>query len=157
MTATAVDREWLRAAVELSRRCPRSDSAYAVGAILVGADGVRLADGYSREHDPHEHAEEAALAALGPTSPDALAGATLYSSLEPCSTRRSRPRSCVRHILAAGIGRVVFALREPPVFVDCNGADLLREAGVEVVQVVELAPLVRQVNAHVLGPANGPA
>jgi diaminohydroxyphosphoribosylaminopyrimidine deaminase/5-amino-6-(5-phosphoribosylamino)uracil reductase len=46
---------------------------------------------------------------------------------------------------------VVFALREPPLFADCHGAELLERAGVEVLELPELAAGVRAVNAHLLG------
>jgi pyrimidine deaminase RibD-like protein len=135
------------AAIELSRACPAVATAYAVGAVVVDGCGGELARGYSRETDPSGHAEESALAKLAATGVD-LSHATLYTSLEPCSTRRSRPRTCAKLILAAGIRRVVFALREPPILAPGRGAELLREAGVEVVETSELAGLVRQVNAH---------
>ncbi|MGC0415296.1 deaminase [Embleya sp. AB8] len=143
------DERWLRYTVELSRNCPPSTSAFSVGAVVVGADGSVLADGYSREGDPLDHAEEAALTKLGEQDPR-LRSATMYSSLEPCSVRASRPRSCTELILRAGIPRVVFAWREPSLFVDCEGAELLRAAGVEVVEMPALAGLVRAVNAHLL-------
>jgi pyrimidine deaminase RibD-like protein len=133
--------------VELSRRCPRSDTAFAVGAVVVAADGGVLATGYSREADPLDHAEEAALAKI-PAGDSRLPGATVYSSLEPCTTRASRPRGCTELILAAGVRRVVFAWREPDVFTDCAGAETLRAAGAEVVELPALAPAVREVNAH---------
>ncbi|MGH8905670.1 MAG: deaminase [Egibacteraceae bacterium] len=142
---TEVDQYWLREAVELSRGCPPSATAFSVGAIILSAGGEVLATGYSREGDPRDHAEEAALAKIAGIR---LAGATIYSSLEPCSARASRPRSCTDLILAAGIARVVFAWREPAIFVDCAGAETLREAGVEVVEIADLADLVREVNAH---------
>ncbi|MEV7967452.1 deaminase [Sphaerisporangium sp. NPDC088356] len=144
---TDVDRRWLDRTVELSRLSPTSATAFAVGAVLVDAGGQVLATGYSREGDPHDHAEEAALAKVSRDEPR-LASATIYSSLEPCTTRASRPRSCTELILAAGIRRVVFAWREPDVFVDCTGAETLREAGVEVVEIPDLAARVREVNAH---------
>lgn len=140
----------LAEAVELARNCPPSSTAYAVGAVVVTAAGDARAVGWSRQHDPHDHAEEVALAALREAGGDP-AGGTVYSSLEPCSARRSRPWTCTRLILAAGIARVEFALREPPLFVDCRGAELLAAAGVEVVERPELAPAVRAVNAHLLG------
>lgn len=90
-----------------------------------------------------------ALRALAADDPR-LASATLYSSLEPCSIRASRPRSCTSLILDTPIPRIVFAWREPELFVDCRGAELLRSAGREVVEVPALAPLVREVNAHLL-------
>jgi diaminohydroxyphosphoribosylaminopyrimidine deaminase / 5-amino-6-(5-phosphoribosylamino)uracil reductase len=44
----------------------------------------------------------------------------MYSTLEPCSQRKSRPRTCAQLILAAGIGRVVIVCLEPSLFVaDC--------------------------------------
>ncbi len=150
MSAQETDRKRLREAIELAARCPVSPSAFSVGAIITDADDRVLATGYSRETDPHDHAEESALAKLAPDDPR-LARATLYTSLEPCSTRASRPVTCTRHILDAGIPRVVFAWREPDLFVDCEGAETLRAAGREVVELDELAHLVRATNSHLPG------
>jgi len=148
--ATAADREWLRQAIDLSRCCPPSASAFCVGAVIVAADGDIIATGFSRQHDPHDHAEEGALAAVDPGDPR-LPGATLYSSLEPCRFRASRPRPCAELIIAAGLRRVVIAWREPPVFAQGGGAELLRSSGVTVVEIPELADEARAVNASVLG------
>jgi diaminohydroxyphosphoribosylaminopyrimidine deaminase / 5-amino-6-(5-phosphoribosylamino)uracil reductase len=148
--ASAVDRGWLAQAIDLSRRCPPSRTAYAVGAIIVAADGEVLAAGYSRETSPHDHAEEVALARLGPAAPG-LGGATLYSSLEPCRFRSSRPRPCAELIIEAGLRRVVIAWLEPPVLAAGGGAVMLREAGVTVVEIPGLAAEARAVNAAILG------
>lgn len=94
----ADDVTWMERAIELSRKCPPAEGAFSVGAIIVGADGEELAHGYSRETDAHVHAEESALAKL-PTDDPRLAGATLYSTLEPCSERKSRPLTCTQLIL----------------------------------------------------------
>jgi len=147
--ADAADQAWLARAIDLSRRCPPSRTAYAVGAVIVAADGVVLATGYSRETSPHDHAEEAALAKLGPAA--GLAGATLYSSLEPCRFRASRPRPCAELIIEAGLRRVVIAWLEPPVLAAGGGATMLREAGVTVVEIPSLAAEARAVNAAILG------
>ena len=62
------DHRFLRWAVELSRLCPPSGSAFSVGAVIVGEDGEVLATGFSREQEDHDHAEEVALRKLtGPT------------------------------------------------------------------------------------------
>lgn len=156
------DRDWLRLAIDLSRRCPPSATAYSVGAIVVAADGSELSRGYSREDDPHVHAEEAALARIRtPGDRPAgvlLAGATLYSSLEPCTTRRSRARTCTALILASGITRVVIAWREPSVLVaDCRGAETLSAAGLTVVEIPELGPAAAQVNLHIVGGRESPS
>ena len=112
-----------------------------------------IATGYSRERDPKDHAEEVALARAA--GDPLLAGATLYSSLEPCLSRASRPRSCAELIIEAGIPRVVIAWLEPPLFAAGGGAGALRQAGVTVVEIPWLAGLARSVNAHLVGEGSG--
>ncbi len=147
------DHRFLRWAVELSRLCPPSDSAFSVGAVVVGEDGEVLATGFSREQEDHDHAEEVALRKLarGQPGPDPrLRHATVYSSLVPCGARASRPVTCVGHIVAAGIPRVVFAWREPRLFTDGEGAEQLRAAGVAITELPELAERARAINAHLV-------
>jgi riboflavin-specific deaminase-like protein len=148
------DYRFLRWAVELSRLCPPSESAFSVGAVVVDEDGHVLSTGFSREQEEHDHAEEVALRKLAESKPGfgdpRLRRATIYSSLVPCGARASRPVTCVQHIVAAGIGRVVFAWREPPVFTDGQGAEQLRAAGLAVTELPGLADRARAVNAHLL-------
>jgi diaminohydroxyphosphoribosylaminopyrimidine deaminase/5-amino-6-(5-phosphoribosylamino)uracil reductase len=147
---TEADRRWLASAIELSRLSPPTPTNYAVGAILVGADGLALTTGNTGEIGPRDHAEEAVLAKLTDRHELDLAGATIYSTLEPCTARKSRPGTCTDLILAAGIKRVVIALREPLLFADCHGVETLRERGVEVLEIGDLGRLVREINSHVL-------
>ena len=148
------DRRYLRAAIELSRQCPPSRTAFSVGAIIVAGNGEVMATGYSREEQDHDHAEEVALRKAGPADPR-LPGATMYSSLVPCGARASRPRTCVQHIVSSGIRRVVYAWREPPVFTGGRGAEQLRDAGITVLEIPGLAETARAVNAHLV-PGGGP-
>ncbi|RLU81313.1 5-amino-6-(5-phosphoribosylamino)uracil reductase [Streptomyces griseocarneus] len=146
--ATAADLAWLATACELAADCPPSDTAFSVGAVVVAEDGTEIARGHSREGgDPHVHAEEAALAKV-PGDPR-LEGATVYSSLEPCARRASRPRPCARLVLDAGVRRVVTAWREPDTFVPgANGVELLTSAGVTVVEADQFAAAAMAPNAH---------
>jgi pyrimidine deaminase RibD-like protein len=141
------DRALLLEAIALAKHTLPSAYAFSVGALIADAKGRTLSAGYTHQHDPRDHAEEVALAALG-AGWSAPQDATLYSSLEPCSVRASRSRSCTELILAAGITRVVFAWREPDLFVHGEGAEKLRAAGVEVVELAELAEAARDVNLH---------
>jgi diaminohydroxyphosphoribosylaminopyrimidine deaminase/5-amino-6-(5-phosphoribosylamino)uracil reductase len=135
-------------AVELSRQCPPAAGAYSVGAVIVDVHGQEIARGYSRETDQHVHAEERALAKLQPGD-SRLSAATMYSTLEPCTQRRSRPTSCTQLILNAGIPRVVIAWREPSLFVaDCQGVEQLESAGVTVIELTDMAEEARAVNTH---------
>ena len=143
------DHRFLAWAVELSRLCPPSESAFSVGAVVTGEDGEVLSTGFSREQEEHDHAEEVALRKLGFRDPR-LRRATVYSSLVPCGARASRPVTCVQHVVAAQVPRVVFAWREPPVFTAGDGADQLRAAGVEVIELPGLAGRARAVNTHLL-------
>ncbi len=144
------DRQWLAQAIELSRRCPPTDTAFCVGAILVSASGQLVAEGYSRQADPKDHAEEAALREAAALGAD-LRGATLYSSLEPCLRRASQPVPCAELILRSDVQRVVFAWREPPIFQPGGGAAWLGEHGVEVIEIGDLAGAARAVNGPVIG------
>ncbi|MFE0414182.1 dihydrofolate reductase family protein [Streptomyces tendae] len=148
----AADRHWLALACELAERCPPSDTAFSVGAVVVAADGSELARGYSREGgDPVVHAEEAALAKVDPEDPR-LARATVYSSLEPCARRASRPAPCARLILDAGVRRVVTAWREPDTFVaGADGSGVLTAAGAAVVVLAEYAQRAKAPNRHLEG------
>jgi diaminohydroxyphosphoribosylaminopyrimidine deaminase/5-amino-6-(5-phosphoribosylamino)uracil reductase len=142
------DERWMRLAIELAWQCPPSPTAYSVGAVIVDAHGDEISRGFSREGDPLAHAEESALGKLAAEDPR-LAGATMYSTLEPCSQRTSRPRTCTQLIIAAGLRRVVIAWREPPLFVaDCQGYELLAEAGLEVAELPALAALAAAPNCH---------
>ncbi|WP_280468629.1 deaminase [Nocardia cyriacigeorgica] len=146
--ASTADRAWMTRAIELARMSPPSESAFSVGAVIV-VDGAEIATGYSRETDAKVHAEESALNKLAADDPR-LAGATIYSTLEPCSRRATATRlPCTERILRAGIPRVVIAWREPSTFVtNCVGVQRLREHGVEVVELPELAEAAMSMNRH---------
>lgn len=144
------DERFLRWAVELSRQCPPSETAFSVGAVVVSADGEVLSTGFSREQTEHDHAEEVALRKLAPDGRQdpKLPGATIYSSLVPCGARASRPVTCVQHIVAAGLSRVVYAWREPPIFTAGEGAGQLAAAGISVTEIPALAKAAKSINSH---------
>ena len=142
------DLVWLTRATQEAFRCTPCDSCYCVGAVIVLRDG-RTFTGYTHETSPTHHAEQEALAkALAAGAGADLHGAAIYSSMEPCSKRSSEPESCTQLILRYGFARVVFAAYEPDCFVQCQGAQQLREAGVDVRVYPELAQAVRKANAH---------
>ena len=144
------DHRFLRWAVELSRLCPPSPSAFSVGAVIVAEDGQVLATGFSREQEEHDHAEEVALRKLAPVRPAAaaghhlqLAGALRGPRVAPGDLRPAHRRG------RDPAGRLRLA-RAPPVH-RRRGAEQLRAAGVTVIEVPELADRARAVNAHLVG------
>lgn len=142
-----VHQYWMLRAIALSRQCPPSRGAYSVGAVVVDADGNELASGFSRDIHDSIHAEESALGRLGRIPDDAV----LYSTMEPCSERRSSSRTCTELILASGIQHVVIAWREPSTLVgNCIGVELLTSGGVRVTELHELADAASRINSHLI-------
>ncbi len=141
------DRHYLKMAIDQSRLCVPSATAYSVGAVVVARSGAVFC-GHTHETSPSNHAEEEAIAkALA--AGENLNGAVMYSSMEPCSKRASKPVSCSEHIIRNGFSRVVYALREPAHFVDGQGCEMLTGAGVGVREIADMAQQVIEINKHI--------
>ncbi len=120
------DLKWMRQALALARRGEgQTRPNPPVGAVLV-KNGYRIGQGWHRRAGG-PHAEIYALRQAG----DQARGATLYVTLEPCSTHGRTP-PCVESILQAGIRRVVVAAIDPNPSHAGRGIRLLRGHGVEV-------------------------
>ena len=72
------------------------------------------------------HAETQALAEAG----EQARGATAYVTLEPCSHHGKTP-PCADALIAAGVARVVIAVRDPDERVAGRGYAMLRDAGID--------------------------
>jgi diaminohydroxyphosphoribosylaminopyrimidine deaminase/5-amino-6-(5-phosphoribosylamino)uracil reductase len=96
-----------------------------VGCVLVHGDEVVGEGWHQRKGGPH--AEVFALQAAG----DRAKGATAYVTLEPCAHHGSTG-PCADALIAAGVTRVVAAMRDPFPQVDGAGFDKLRAAGIAV-------------------------
>jgi tRNA(Arg) A34 adenosine deaminase TadA len=85
----------------------RDEGHHPFAAIVVGADGSVIAEAMNASaSDRTAHAEMNALrTASSQFTPAELAGATLYSSAEPCAM-------CAGGVYWAGVGRVVYGLAE---------------------------------------------
>ena len=120
------DERWMRRALALARRgegLTRPNPP--VGAVIV-AGGRKAGEGFHRIAGG-PHAEVIALLEAGRRA----RGATLYVTLEPCSTWGRTP-PCTDAILEAGIRRVVAAVRDPNPKHAGRGLRLLQRRGVRV-------------------------
>jgi diaminohydroxyphosphoribosylaminopyrimidine deaminase/5-amino-6-(5-phosphoribosylamino)uracil reductase len=122
----ALDLRFMQLALAVGRRgLGRTWPNPSVGAVVV-KNGVILGRGWTQPGG-RPHAETEALKHAG----RAARGATLYSTLEPCSHQGKTP-PCVDAIIRAGIARVVSALDDPNPEVAGQGYAKLRERGIVV-------------------------
>jgi diaminohydroxyphosphoribosylaminopyrimidine deaminase/5-amino-6-(5-phosphoribosylamino)uracil reductase len=120
---------WMRRALKLALKAEgRTSPNPLVGAVLV-RKGKMLGAGYHhRCGEPHAEIEAIHAARAQRKS---LRGATLYVTLEPCSTHGKTP-PCTEAILRCGIQRVVVGATDPNPLHAGRGFEILRAAGVEV-------------------------
>jgi diaminohydroxyphosphoribosylaminopyrimidine deaminase/5-amino-6-(5-phosphoribosylamino)uracil reductase len=123
---TPADRAYMARALALAERGLFTTTPNPrVGCVIV-RDGAIVGEGFhTRAGEPH--AEANALAAAGVRA----AGATVYTTLEPCS-HHGRTPPCVDALVAARVRRVVAAMGDPNPKVAGEGFARLRAAGVEV-------------------------
>jgi len=110
----------------------------AVGCVLVKHDQI-IGVGWTGDGG-RPHAETIALDAAG----DASKGATAYVSLEPCA-HYGETGPCAEALVIAGVARVVYALKDPDPRVSGGGAQIMENAGIQVVSDV-LADEARALN-----------
>lgn len=119
------DSDYILRTIALARRGVGLASPGAlVGAVIV-KDGTVVGEGFYT-YDGKVHAEVTALRQAG----DAARGATVYTSLEPCShTGRTGP--CAQALIDAKVARVVTAMEDPNPAVNGKGLAMLKQSGIE--------------------------
>jgi diaminohydroxyphosphoribosylaminopyrimidine deaminase / 5-amino-6-(5-phosphoribosylamino)uracil reductase len=118
-----------------------------VGCAIVSSGGALLGRGHTL--GPGEDHAEIAAARHAHANGHSVVGATLYSTLEPCSFHGRTP-ACARSIAERGIARVIIAMRDPHPRVDGEGIRILREAGIDVIEGVCEDDVRRQLGLWVL-------
>ena len=99
-----------------------------VGCVIVTADGQTFTG--ATEAPGGRHAEVVALDAARSANAQ-LQGATVYTTLEPCS-HQGRTGPCTEALINAQVARVVSATTDPDAQVGGQGFQALRNAGINV-------------------------
>ena len=122
------DEFYMRYAIELAKKgWGYTNPNPLVGAVIVKENRI-IAEGY-HERCGELHAERNAIKNLQ----ESAQNATIYVTLEPCC-HYGRTPPCTEAIIEQGISRVVIGSRDPNPLVAGQGAKMLREHGIEVVE-----------------------
>ena len=126
-----LDRGFMERAVEEARKSTAEDKRVhpKVGVVVVN-DGRELASAHRGELDKGEHAEFTALERK--LKDVEIAGATVYATLEPCTTRNHPKLPCVVRLIERKVRRVVIGMLDPNPRISGKGFHKLREANITV-------------------------
>lgn len=140
------DRDHMLNAIELSRQCESEEGKISpnVGAVMV-RDGKVLGHAHRGELGPGEHAEFTLLERK--LADQTLAGATLYTTLEPCTERGEGKISCAKRIIERRIAKVFIGTLDPNNEICGRGELELRSAGIDIGRFdSDLMPVIEELN-----------
>ena len=123
-----------RLAIEEARKSvPEDGRAHPRVGVVVVKDGRALASAHRGEF-PQCHAEFIALEKK--LADESLSGATVYTTLEPCTSRNHPKVPCAIRLVERKVARVVIGILDPDSRISGRGQRMLRKAGI----VTELFP-----------------
>lgn len=124
-----IDPAHMDRAIDLAQRAEGQTSPNPmVGAVLVRGGRVLGEGWHQKAGSPHAEIEAISDAKKNGHSPQ---GATLYVTLEPCSTHGRTP-PCTDAIITAGIAHVVVAATDPNPAHAGRAWEILRQAGIQL-------------------------
>lgn len=138
---------FVRKSVELARQSKAEDDRVhpKVGVVVV-KNGTELESGCRGETGKGDHAEYGVMEKkIGDDHP--LVGATVYTTLEPCTTRKHPKVPCAERLVERRVARVFIGMLDPNPEIRGNGVQQLQKGGIEV-QLYEkkYADLVLEMN-----------
>ncbi|WP_162238648.1 hypothetical protein [Methylobacterium sp. Leaf102] len=122
---------YMNLALEQARKCVSEPGKTSpkVGAVVVLPDG-NIVESYRGECCAGEHAEYTALEKK--MKEVSVAGATVYTTLEPCTTRNPPKIPCVERLIERKVARVYIGMVDPNPLISGRGMRRLRDANIAV-------------------------
>ncbi|MGA2067437.1 MAG: deaminase [Thermoguttaceae bacterium] len=126
-----LDRRFMERAVEEARKSTVEDGrVHPKVGVVVAKGGKELAVAHRGELGPGDHAEFTALEKK--LADQVVAGATVYTTLEPCTSRRHPKVPCVDRLIERKVVRVVIGMLDPNRTISGQGQMKLRKARIAV-------------------------
>ena len=126
MTFSHQDSQCMALALKLSMKGRSTVGANPMVGCVITRDGKIIAQDYHQEYG-NAHAEVNALNQIKLQAKDTI----MYVTLEPCSHYGKTP-PCTKSIIKSGVKKVIVAMLDPNPLSCGKGADLLKDAGIEV-------------------------
>ena len=126
MTFSHQDSQCMALALKLSMKGRSTVGANPMVGCVITRDGKIIAQDYHQEYGK-AHAEVNALNQIKLQAKDTI----MYVTLEPCSHYGKTP-PCTKSIIKSGVKKVIVAMLDPNPLSCGKGADLLKDAGIEV-------------------------
>jgi pyrimidine deaminase RibD-like protein/NTP pyrophosphatase (non-canonical NTP hydrolase) len=127
----ADEKALMRMAIEAARKCQAEDDrVHPKVGVVVAREGKAPLVSHRGEVALGEHAEYTALERH--LAEESVAGATIYCTLEPCTTRNHPKLPCADRLVERKVSRVVIGMLDPNPEIMGRGIDRLRQANIHV-------------------------
>ena len=127
MEHTVSDDNFMRIAIEAAKKCtPEDERVHPKVGVVVVRPGNDPVISFRGQESAGEHAEYTALERHLPN--DTIVGATIYTTLEPCTSRKHPKVPCAERLIERKVARVVIGMLDPNPVITGRGIRRLRAA-----------------------------